>query len=195
MKNKLVAFDFDGTLTHGDTLFYFLKYAVGMPKTLWFLFLELPFLAAYLVGILSRQKVKEHVLTRFFKGRSYVELERIAESFAREELPSHITPWGFEKMAYHKNKADRLILISASLEIYLKPLAHELGFEKCLATRLEQDENGKITGKIFGKNCWGEEKVSRLIAYTGVKDYTLTAYGNSRGDLELLQFSDFPFKV
>jgi HAD superfamily hydrolase (TIGR01490 family) len=192
---NVAAFDFDGTLTYHDTLFSFLKYSVGSVKTFWLLFLELPFLILYLLGRVSRQKMKERVLTRFFRGTPYSELESLGRSFAKEVLRAHMKPWGFERIRYHKEKGDTLILISASLEVYLEPFAKELGFDACLASRLEKDLEGRVTGNLFEKNCWGEEKVCRLLAYTGPKTYTLFAYGNSRGDLELLQFSDFPFKV
>lgn len=192
MEKTVAAFDFDGTLTSHDTIFSFLKYAAGLQKALLFLFLESPFLLAFCLGLYSRQSVKERVIARFFKGMPYAELEALGNSFAKNGLECHMTKKGWELLERHRKNKDRLIVISASLEVYLKPFAEKLGVEMCLGTRLEVDKEGRITGKLLGQNCWGEEKVSRLLEYTGPKDYILYAYGNSRGDKELLEFADHP---
>ena len=40
-------------------------------------------------------------------------------------------------------------------------------------------------------NCYGEEKVKRLLQlYPERTEYWLTAYGDSRGDTELLDFAN-----
>ena len=69
-----------------------------------------------------------------------------------------------------------------------------MGFNDLICTQLETDENGLITGKIKGNNCWGVEKINRLENLLGTKDqYELYAYGDSRGDLELLDNADHAF--
>jgi phosphoserine phosphatase len=66
--------------------------------------------------------------------------------------------------------------------------------EYVLASELAIDSQNCITGKLQGKNCWGEEKVAQLNELFGSKDnYILYAYGNSRGDKELLELADYPF--
>lgn len=51
--------------------------------------------------------------------------------------------------------------------------------------------DGKLTGRFLTKNCYGEEKVRRLLEqYPNRKEYKLVAYGDSRGDHALLDFAD-----
>ena len=51
--------------------------------------------------------------------------------------------------------------------------------------------NGKLTGRFLTRNCYGKEKVGRLLQlYPDRKSYRLIAYGDSRGDRELLAFAD-----
>ncbi|MDT4872998.1 hypothetical protein FQZ97_1082180 [compost metagenome] len=45
------------------------------------------------------------------------------------------------------------------------------------------DDQGRLTGDFDGPNCWGAEKMRRLIERYGPQDqYVLHAYGDSRGD-------------
>lgn len=86
------------------------------------------------------------------------------------------------------------MLISASVDTYLVPWAQRVGFDKVATSLLEIDANQCITGRLVGKNCWGPEKVRRLQELVGPKEgYVLYAYGDTRGDRELLQYADHPF--
>ena len=52
-------------------------------------------------------------------------------------------------------------------------------------------KDGVLTGRFLTRNCYGEEKVNRLNAlYPNRQDYHLIAFGDSRGDKELLAFAD-----
>jgi phosphoserine phosphatase len=59
-----------------------------------------------------------------------------------------------------------------------------------LGTQIEI-AGGKLTGHFLTKNCYGPEKVNRILdLYPDRCVYHLTAYGDSRGDKELLAFAD-----
>lgn len=63
-----------------------------------------------------------------------------------------------------------------------------------MGTKMEFDEKG-FTGRFLSKNCYGKEKVSRLLCeYPDIekqrKEFFITAFGDSRGDKELLEFAD-----
>ena len=48
-----------------------------------------------------------------------------------------------------------------------------------------------ITGKTFKKNCHDPEKVKRIRELYNLSDYKyIYAYGNSRGDHEMLDIAD-----
>ena len=65
------------------------------------------------------------------------------------------------------------------------------GIESLLATNIEVDSAGLITGKFLSPNCYGREKVIRLLEKEPDRNsYTLFAYGDSRGDRELIEFAD-----
>ncbi len=85
-------------------------------------------------------------------------------------------------------------LVSASILDYLIPWAEDMGFTDVLATKLEIDAKGIITGNFSGKNCKGDEKVRRLEeCVNDLEKHEIYAYGDSRGDKEILAIADHPF--
>ena len=90
---------------------------------------------------------------------------------------------------------DLVVLVSASFEVYLRPLARALGVEHVLGARLEDDGEGVLSGRLDGPNCRGPEKVRRLDSWwASLHDdrppSRFTAYGDSAGDRELLARAD-----
>ena len=95
-----------------------------------------------------------------------------------------------ETLQRHRDQGDRTVLVSASFEVYLRPLATLLGVDDVLATRL-QVRDGIATGGLDGPNCRGPEKVVRLHGWLGDRSAVqLVAYGDSAGDREMLADAD-----
>lgn len=192
-KPIVAAFDFDGTLTYHDTLYYFLLYTHGIFLAYGHFFFLLPTLIAYLFGKIDRQQTKEKILHQFFSGRPINFLRKKGEAFSREKLHHHLRPEAIERLQWHLKQGHRCILISASLDVYLHPWSKAMGFQESLTSQLA-DENGIVTGKLIGKNCRGHEKVRRLQEILGPREgYYLYAYGDSEGDKELLAFANKSF--
>ncbi|HEY4831754.1 MAG TPA: HAD family hydrolase [Waddliaceae bacterium] len=192
-KPIVAAFDFDGTLTYHDTLFYFLLYTHGVVKAFYYFFFLLPVFIAYLIGKIDRQRTKEKVLRCFFSGRPINIVRKKGEAFAKEKLQHHLRPEAMQRFQWHLKQGHRCILISASLDVYLQPWSKMVGFQESLTSRLA-DENGIVTGKLIANNCRGPEKVRRLQELIGPREgYYLYAYGDSDGDQELLALAEASF--
>jgi phosphatidylglycerophosphatase C len=85
-------------------------------------------------------------------------------------------------------------VISASLDIYLEPGAQAVGVDQVLCSSLRSDRAGRVSGRLAGANCFGPEKLRRLQDSLGDRSgYILYAYGDSRGDRELLASADHAF--
>jgi len=193
-KPVVAAFDFDGTLTQRDTMFPFLLHVAGWGAFVRQVSLLAPTLAGYGLGIVRNDIAKERVFTRFLSGMDLIELQRKAEQFSVQKLPGLLRAEAMQRLAWHKKQGHRCVVISASLELYVRPWALATGFDDVLATRLETQEQNRITGKLSGENCFGSEKVRRLEVLLGPRsDYTLYAYGDSRGDRELLSGADHAY--
>ncbi len=185
------AFDFDGTVTHSDSLFPFLRFAAGSGRFALNVATLLPTLVGYGLGWVRNDVAKERVLKRFFAGASVAALSEVGERFARERLPGLVRPRALARLQWHREQGHRCILISASLRLYLQPWAQTVGFDEIIASELELRDERWVTGRLAGGNCHGAEKVRRLQQLLGPRDgYRLYAYGDSGGDRELLAAAD-----
>lgn len=193
-KTIVAAFDFDGTLTLRDTMFPFLLYVVGGGAFIRHILALSPILTGYGLGIITNNIAKERLLAHFLSGMFVSTLKPLAVKFADEKLPGLQASEAISCFGWHKRQGHRCIVISASLELYVRPWAERLGFDDVIASTLETNDHGGITGKLLGGNCFGSEKVRRMEAMLGPKSgYTLYAYGDSRGDKELLSCADYAY--
>lgn len=195
MKEKiLVAFDFDGTLTDRDILIPFLKEAFGPKKLLLSLLKLIPTLLLFCIGLRNRQQVKERFLSFFLKKMSPTSFNWLASQFSLFKVPQLIKPQALERLRWHQNQGHEVCIVSANLYPLINPYAKQIGVNKVISSELYINSQDKLTGELKGKNCWGEEKVKRLKEAFGNKEhYTLYAYGDSRGDKELLALAEYPY--
>jgi len=193
MSHQIVAaFDFDKTITTHDTLLPFLLHLHPFHHKSIRLIKLFPTLLLYKMGMMENHDAKENLLKAFLKNHAYNHLEEQAEIFAQSRLPSFVKTDALERVRWHQKEGHQCILISAGLELYLKPWADTIGLDVS-ATRLQVQE-GRVSGKIEGKNCYGQEKVNRLLDRFGPKSgFELYAYGDSLGDKELLAIADHAF--
>ena len=193
MKSVIAAFDFDKTITTRDTLLPFLFGLHSRRQNMLNALKLLPTAVRYQLGHLENHIAKERILTTFLPDYTLPYLIQQAETFAHRVIPQWVRPQALQRIYWHHAQGHRCILLSAGLEIYLQFWAAAFPFETVLATRLSVEQN-QVTGKINGRNCFGQEKVNRLLAYAGPREnFTLYAYGDSRGDRELLAAADYPF--
>jgi HAD superfamily hydrolase (TIGR01490 family) len=189
---SIAVFDFDGTLTVRDSMFPFLRMAATPYGFLRGMGRASPALVRHAVGLLSNQQAKETLLGLFLSGISTGELECLGRRFAREVIPGMLRQAAVQRLLWHIDQGHDVWLASASLEAYVRPWAESLGCSGALGTRLEA-AGGLLTGRILGLNCRGPEKVERLRQVLGdLTQYRIFAYGDSRGDRELLSIAEYP---
>lgn len=200
MLKTYALFDFDGTLIRGDSILLFLRYAwrkklCGIQDLLCFAAAGLLFA----LRMISPKRAKEmglHFLTR----RERAVFDAAAEDFVQTVLVPRLYPQGLEAIRGHQQAGHEVVLISASPEFYLKPLARELGLTAVLATEFSAHENGSYAGEILGHNCRGNQKPHRLELYLAeagdALDYeTSSAYGDSAHDLPMLALCAHAYAV
>jgi phosphatidylglycerophosphatase C len=189
----VAVFDFDGTLTYRDSFLPFLCKAVGRLRFWWGMFVLSPVLAKYALGFTSNWRAKEAFLTHFLADWTAEEMHRVADRFAVQDIPKILRPEALERVKWHQEQGHQLLIVSASPEAYLLPWAKTMGFDRVISTRLEVRE-GRLTGRMLGKNCHGLEKVQRLQEFLeDLNGYCLYVYGDSKGDRELLKIAKYPY--
>jgi phosphatidylglycerophosphatase C len=192
LDTTVAAFDLDGTITRRDSTAAFCLATVPLRRLGPVLAVRAPWLAAYQLGLAGRTALKESLLTALFGGMEERLLAARAAGWATTELPRLVRPAALDRLRWHQSRGHRVVLVSASLEVLVEPWARTIGVDDVLATRLET-RDGRVTGRLDGPNCYGAEKVARLRALVGDLDgLELYAYGDSRGDRELLAAARHP---
>lgn len=88
-------------------------------------------------------------------------------------------------------KCNRVFIVSASIYNWIKPFASDLGIRDILSTEIEVDGEGCLTGFFSNKNCYGQEKVVRLLEQIpDLENNYLIVYGDSKGDSQLLKYAN-----
>ncbi|OEC37936.1 HAD family hydrolase [Pseudomonas sp. 1D4] len=181
----LSVFDFDGTLTRHDSFVPFLRFAFGNREfSRRILRLALPCLR-YLARGMTRDELKAQLISTFLTGVEAKWVGQKAAEFCQLVWPMLMRPSGLRSVTSELTYGAEVTLCSASPALVLRPFADRLGI-KLIATELEVLD-GTLTGRIVGNNCRCENKVLRLAAVYGpLTQYRLRAWGDTRGDHELL---------
>jgi len=184
-KNIIAFFDFDGTITKRDTLLPFLLYCFGIKKCILGFLRLFPILFLYKSKITSNHKAKEQVFSYFFKGKSKTDITQYSKKFNIEVIPKLLKNSAIAKIKWHKYKGHRVVIVSASVEEYIKFFAESFNVEY-IGTKLKY-QDALFVGNFEGKNCYGQEKVERINDYIDLSEYDESyGYGDSQGDKEML---------
>ena len=182
---KLAFFDFDGTITAKDTLLEIIKYQKGTARFYFGFLLNSPFLIGLKLKIISNQNVKERMLTHFFKGMDLSSFQEACDLFAVKVLPSIIRAGAIAEINKLKESGFEVVVVSASVENWIKKWCDDAGIG-LIASRLEI-VNNRLSGRLAGKNCNGEEKAIRIRSAYNLAHYNdIYAYGDSGGDKQML---------
>ena len=180
-------FDFDGTITQCDSLLAFIRFACGNCRFIGGFLLYSPLLVLMKLRLYPNWKVKQKVFSHFFRGKAIPEFDALCRSFV-EKKPSLIRPEAVRKMDEGRQQGAQVMIVSASIDNWVQPFFPSV---TVLGTRIEVVE-GRLTGRFLTKNCYGAEKVNRLreVLVAPREEYYIVAFGDSRGDKELLAYAD-----
>ncbi|MGN0068571.1 MAG: HAD family hydrolase [Prevotella sp.] len=185
---RIYAFDFDGTLTTHDTLIAFIRYAKGSAACFGGFLLHAPWLLLMKLRIYPNWKAKQRVFSFFFRGWPVTRFERVCRDFSRDKCML-MRPKARKYLNEVLEQDDTtVVVVSASIDTWVRPFLPESVV--VLGTQVEQ-QGGVLTGRFLTANCYGEEKVRRLRAmFPNRREYELIAFGDSRGDQEMLIYAD-----
>jgi phosphatidylglycerophosphatase C len=193
----VAAFDVDGTLTVRDCVVPFLARMAGGRTRLALGLARLPVALAAAAARRDRDAMKAAATRAALAGRRVDRVADEAHAYAGLIASSWLRPDTTARLAWHRSEGHRVVLVSASYEVYVGPLAARLGVD-AVATRLVAAADGTLSGELDGPNCRGREKLVRLRAWqaaVGAEGAELWAYGDSAGDDEMLAAADHPVRV
>jgi phosphatidylglycerophosphatase C len=196
----VAAFDLDGTLTEGGSVFPWLKSIAGRGRT-WraAISLAVPLTMGAIRSSQWADNAKERLFRKLLAGLDEQFVITQSRAFALAHLEREGRALLLTRLAWHRDQGHDVVLVSASPQVYVDVMTEEMGANGGLGTRLAVDPRGRLTGGYLGKNCRGTEKLRRLDEWIAQRHYptppVVFAYGNSRGDRRMLSGAAHPFNV
>lgn len=193
---NLAVFDLDGTITRHDTLWPFLcGYLWPRPWRLPRMLLAVP---AALRFPFKRDHgdIKGALIHAALGGLSRPTLDRWAERYVARVLCGGLYGEALAAIAAHRRQGDRLLLMSASTDLYVPRIGAALRFDETICTKVLWRQDSTLDGHLSSANCRGEEKLRCLQALIArERPECVYAYADSRSDLPHLQLAQHGFLI
>ena len=199
MPEKIAFFDFDDTLCRGDSILPYLLYCVGRGVAPWRQVARA--LRGYLLWRVNPKRATsaKNLTLSFIAGLSRERLDEIGRNFFSDRLEKRFFPQAREEIERLRFEGCRIVVVTASAEVYMRLLPEFLPVDDVIATRCEIDDQGVYTG-VVGENCKGEEKPLRIRSW--LREYGVhpdwaacLAYGDSPSDAPMLELAGHPVLV
>jgi phosphatidylglycerophosphatase C len=196
LSGALAVFDLDGTITRRDTLGPFL---LGYLKRNPWRVVRFPYaLLPPFRFLLDRDRgaLKGAAIRAIMGGATRERIERWADEFVGQLIPGGLFAEALAAIAQHRARGDRLLLMSASTDLYVPRIGRALGFDQVICSEVRWRTDGRLDGRLATTNCRGEEK-RRCLAQVLARDAPerVYAYGNARSDLPHLALAHEAFLV
>jgi phosphatidylglycerophosphatase C len=177
---QLAVFDLDGTISRRDTL---LPYVMGFPKIL------------HALGQCDEGHVKSAFIHATLRGKTRAQVQAWNAEFVPSVLKHGVFEDALSRIARHKQEGARLVLMSASVDLYVPVIATALGFDEVICTGVQWDAD-RLDGHLNTPNRRGTEKTRCFEALRQAHPGLITAaYGNAGTDLDHMRLADQPLLV
>jgi phosphatidylglycerophosphatase C len=188
---QLAVFDLDGTITRHDTLVpYVCGFLLRRPWRFLGFPLVLPAVIRFMLKLADRGELKSALVRHTLGGCTRAQLEAWNAVFVPELLRKGVFKDALQRVAAHASAGDRLVLMSASVDIYVPAIAKALGFAETICTGVRW-EGERLHGALTTPNRRGVEKVHCFEALKKAHPGLPTAaYGNAGSDLPHLRLAD-----
>ncbi|MBM7454280.1 HAD superfamily hydrolase (TIGR01490 family) [Oceanisphaera litoralis] len=194
---QLAIFDLDETLIAGDSASLWLAFMVQRklaPADI--LEQERQLMAAYYQGRMDMDAYMALTLApiRHWQAR---DLAPLVDEFIEQEILPLVYPEARARLAWHRSQNHEIVIISATGEHLVKPIARALGVNHAIGIMLEHDD-GVYTGRPRGVYSYRQGKLIRLQEWLEQQSLSPThsyGYSDSPNDLPLLEFVDTPFAI
>ncbi|ALN60988.1 HAD-superhydrolase, subIB family protein [Lysobacter antibioticus] len=184
----LALFDFDGTITFDETFPGFVRATVDRRTLVLGQVLLAPYVVGYKLGIVSGLTVRKRIVAFGYRGRPEHEVRAAGARHAREVVARQIRPEALERIQWHRQRGDRVVVVTASLDLFVAAWCEDQGLE-FICSYLES-RDGVLTGRYRDRDCCGPEKPRRVRERIDLDDYaTVYAYGDTVEDLDLLDLA------
>ena len=195
---KISLYDMDRTITVRGTYTPFLFYLLFARAPWRLIFLPLlPFgFIGYGLKLISRGQLKTFNQRLLIgSGPKLADLQPHIERFADHVMRANRHQKALEQIESDRADGRKLVLVTASYELYAEAIARRLGFDHLIGTRLEVDGEGRVRPQILGENCYDDAKIGRIEALFAAQGWQraeshVRAYSDHVSDKAMLEFAD-----
>jgi HAD superfamily hydrolase (TIGR01490 family) len=196
---KLALFDLDGTLIPRDSDHAFGEFLIaqGWADAAEFKRGNDRFYAEYLAGTLDMPAYVDFATTPW-RQRAPYEMAQVLSLFLDDVVRPMVLPAALKLVQQHQAAGDLVAIVTATNEVVTRPIASAFGVQALIATELERDISGQVTGAIHGVPSFREGKIERVQAWLAQQGHTFadferhTFYSDSTNDLPLLEHVSHP---
>jgi HAD superfamily hydrolase (TIGR01490 family) len=196
---RLALFDLDGTLlpTDSDHAFGEFLVRIGWADAAGHRRANDRFYADYLAGVLDMAAYVDFA-TAPWRDRDPDALAAVTARFMAEVARPALHPAAQALVRRHQRDGDLVAIITATNEFVTRPIADLFGVDELIATELERDTRGHVTGAIRGVPCFQAGKITRVEAWLAARGLgwddiaRSTFYSDSPNDLPLLERVSHP---
>lgn len=186
---NLALFDFDGTITFEDTFTQFVLASTPIHRKIIGHVLLFPFLIGYKTRLISASFMRQLLINIAFRGLDKRIIDVYGLAHATDYLPLVIRDDALAKLAWHQANGDFIVVVSASLDVYLKHWCDAMNLQ--LICNSLEDVRGKLTGKLTQMDCCGNEKANRIKRLLQLHTFDhVYAYGDTTEDFAMLALAD-----
>ncbi len=135
-------------------------------------------------------------LGRRVRGGDAEAIRQLCEECVAQDILPRLAPRAVQRLRAHQAAGDYVVLLSASTQFIVAPVARHLGIDYC-CTELEV-RDGRLTGQLADKPCYGAGKLHwarRIAEPMGIALHDCTFYTDSYSDLPLLEAVGTPVAV
>ena len=182
---NLALFDFDGTITTRELMPEFVRMATTKRRLMVGRVVLAPIFVGYKAGVVSGNAIRDRIADFAFRGLPQRNLQAAGAQFARDVIPPTVRPEAMERLQWHRDQGDTIVVVSGSFDLYLSHWCAQHRLE-LLCSSLEV-RNGVMTGRFDGAQCVGAEKARRVRERYDLSRYRVVyAYGDTHEDRDLL---------
>jgi len=193
---RVAVFDLDGTITASDT---FLLYLWGWLRRHPLRCLQawrLPAaVARYVFGGRDRGRLKSELMRVVIGPAGRAEVMAWSVAFVASLAPPFLHEKALAAIRRHREAGDRLVLLSASVDLYVPLIGARLGFDETICTGVAWDGD-RLDGRLTTTNRRDAEKRRVIDALRErFPAATFAAYGNAGSDIVHLEVVEEPLLV
>lgn len=189
---RVAVFDLDGTITYRDTLVPFLLHVLARRPLRALRLWPLPWTLVRFALFRDRGVLKESLIRYVLGGLDRRAVAAHVESFLDRLWVRGLRPGALEAIERHRRAGDRLVLLSASPNVYVPRIGERLRFDEVACTDVRWDGD-VLHGYLETPNRHGPEKRRVVEALRAEWPGTpFAAYGNAASDLDHFVVVELP---